>query len=133
MTAVSFLVTDSTGRILRTGHVSNPDDVAGQAGVGELVFEGNASDVFDYYDIEAGETKPRTSNPTAISTLSFTADLFDSVILTNVPANSSVRVRGQSYLVDDGEFEYSTNVPGKFEIVVSSFPELDKVFKVEAV
>jgi len=64
------------------------------------------------------------------------ADGTDSFTISNIPNLAKVVVANgvfTAYIVDDGDFEYSTDVQGEYTITISSAPFFDKVFTVGAI
>lgn len=64
--------------------------------------------------------------------LTMAADNVDSIIIAGLPIPCTVAVDGAEYLVDDGEFEFTTDVSGIYKIAVESFPYIPKSWEVTA-
>jgi len=114
---IPFVVHDASGKILRYGDCP-PDSVEMQAsGAGETVLQ---KAMFKDAYVVNGELIPRPANPTVLSGMA----------LTNVPAPSVVYIKGARYDVHESTVELEFTYPGKYRIVVMSWPYLDAKFEV---
>ena len=75
----------------------------------------------------------RPTNPATINKTTFTANGVDSTTISNLPNPSVVRVDGVAYNVTDGEFEFTVDLTGKYQIIIDSFPYLPKGWEVTAI
>lgn len=129
----SFIVFNDQGEILRTG--SCPGSMfAIQSEAGENITEGSADDVIQYIDTSLGI--PSIANKPAlgasIDKTEIVANGTDLATITGLPDNTTVTVDNTTYEVTDGELEFSSDVPGTFEIVCTAARRLSQVFIVEA-
>ena len=84
-------------------------------------------DIYDYYTV-----KPREMMSALLSKQILTADSIDSITLSPLPIPCTITVDEVSYEVTDGEFEFSVDTPGIYEIKATSFPYLETVWEVTA-
>ena len=98
---------------------------------GESWVDGHSDDLIHYVDgglIVNRPTMPGTLNKTTI-----TADSTDTAIISNLPQPCTVTFAGQTYLVEDGEFAFTADIPGSYIVEVEAFPHLPATFTVEAI
>lgn len=70
--------------------------------------------------------------PTDGTTPTFVADSMDFAEVSNISVNAIVQIERNTYDVQDGTLEFSTDLAGIYEIYVEAFPELPIIFKVVA-
>ena len=73
----------------------------------------------DYYVVES-EVVPK---------LEFDVQVVGQTI-AGIPEGTTVQFEGESWVVDDGEIEFSFTMPGTFDIKLSRFPYMPKTVKV---
>lgn len=116
MSGRHFVVYDDAGAILRTG--SCPEGMyEQQASDGEHIMIGQCDDSTHYVAKENIVNKMPFR--LTISGKVVVADGIDTITLSGIPKGSTLLVIGTnmtSYLVDDGEFEFSVDVPGPYTI-----------------
>ena len=129
---IDYAVYDKdTGRVLRTG-VTNQLHVQAIS-PNEKVLAGKGLPSTHY--VLGNVLTERPANPAWISTDGIEANGTDEAAVGAIPNNSRVTVDGPvsgSFVVTDGQFLFTTEVPGVYEIEVFSFPERNKHFTVVA-
>ena len=121
----------ATGRILRVGVTPQLHTQAISPGEAVVAGKGMPST----HHVVGGLVQERPTNLAWISADEIVADGIDEAAVGAIPVGSSVMVDGPvsaSLEVNDGEFIFTTDVPGEYEITVFSFPEKNKAFKVVA-
>ena len=121
----------TTGRILRVGVTQQLHTQAINPGEAVVAGKGMPST----HRVVGGLIQERPTNLAWISADEIMADGIDEAAVGAIPVGSSVMVDGPvdgSLEVNDGEFIFTTEVPGEYEITVFSFPEKNKAFKVVA-
>lgn len=111
------------GRITGSKASSDIIDMSMSRGDGERLFPG-IYDGKEYYintDPVIPSPTMRSENPTTIS---------DQTI-SNIPNPSEVDCgKLGSYIVTDGEFDFTIDTPGTYTLTVRSVPHFDKIFEV---
>lgn len=122
---------NSTGQILRI--VSCPQSMINAQLItsDESYIDGPADDRIEY--IKGSEVTLKTQPNYQINKENFMADGEDEIIISGLPIPSKVFVNcNDSYSVDDGSFEFSTDVPGEYTLIISTAQHLDATFTVTA-
>ena len=127
----NYIVYTNAGVILRTG-VCPQDSLLLQAVESDsYVTEGIANDVTQWVD--NGTVKDKEEFPAIISTLTLEANGLDSVSILGLPTPCTIKIDDNVYEVEDGEFEFTTDLPGTYKIKAESFPYLPKEWEVTAI
>lgn len=88
------------------------------------------------HKIVAGEAVLKTYNPAIIDKAQITAGT-EYAMISNLSVSSRVRIQGNNWAtvdeVGDGEFEFSIDTPGEYNVTCSSDLDLDIEFQVEAI
>lgn len=121
---ILFAVYDlTTGEILRSGQCAD-GDLELQAGDGQAVIE-RASQ----YQHDGNSYVDLTGEPTVTARPDMPATI-DGLTISGIPAGAVLTIEGVDYTVDDGEAELSFTLPGTYQVKLSLWPYLDKVFEV---
>ena len=83
-----------------------------------------------YWDGENIQDRPIIN--TEPNKLTMIADGVDSVTISDLPIPCTVTINDTEYEVDDGEFEFTTDVADTYTITVASFPYITKSWEVTA-
>ena len=75
----------------------------------------------DHYKVDEEELAQRPKNE-PLSRGSITADDIDTYRISDLPIPCIVNVDDQPYEIDDGEFEFSTSMPGTYVIDINHWP-----------
>lgn len=70
-----------------------------------------------------------TGEPTVTARPDMPATI-DGLTISGIPAGAVLTIEGVDYTVDDGEAELSFTLPGTYQVKLSLWPYLDKVFEV---
>jgi hypothetical protein len=136
----SYTIFDQLGVIKRV--VDCPESMAHlQPEAGESILEGKANDVTQYVDTSTLEIKDKPALPIQVNKYQIQADEVDELIITGLPTtepngntiSSFVTVAGNTYEVTDGEFVFTTDVPGIYTIMCEALNYLTETITVEAV
>jgi len=131
MTTTHTVIDKTTGCPLR--HILCP------SGEIDLFYDESAESVVEGVAIESkqyfvnGVVVDRPTNPALTNTLVVFADGQNIASIYNVPPGAKVHLAGSVYAVDDGIFEATFDIPGRYTIKVEARPYLDAEFVVEAV
>lgn len=120
-----------TGRILRTGVTQHLHTQA--ISPNEQVVAGKA--LPSTHRVVGGVLQARPDNPAWISASDVPADGVTEISVGAIPVGTKLLVEGPvagSFVVDDGQFLFTTEVPGEYTITLFSFPERNTSFKVVA-
>jgi len=71
--------------------------------------------------------------PGSLDKTTLTADGIDTCVLSELVSECKVSVDKIDYIVTDGVFEFSTDLPGVYKIRVEAFPYLPKEWEVTAI
>ena len=132
---------DTTGNIVHAYYIfdknANPDLFPGvlvNDGIVDDLIRNNSADVLTnyYFDNDYQAVMPKPANPAIIDKATINPDGVDTATISGIPTNCVVTVGGTDYTVTDGVFEFSTNSPGVYTIVLRLFPYLQKSFEVTA-
>jgi len=86
-----------------------------------------------YYDL-VNTIRPRPVIEAEPNKLSLLPDNEDSIIIPGLPIPCTVTVDDhQEYQVEDGEFEFTTDIAGEYQITCEAFPFITKSWEIEAV
>lgn len=118
----------TSGEILRNGTCNNAD-VSLQAGEGETAIGSFYNDDNKYYDFDSSSFLDRPIMGIEISSKKVAID--QEVIITGIPAGTTFLYSAGSETIDDGQVEWSSNVSGGYEIILSNFPYQTEVFSIE--
>lgn len=121
-----------SGRISRV--VTAPESmIQYQAQAGESYVAGSANTLTQYVNTAKRRVENRPTINGAVSKNPFVADGVDTSCISGLPKPCIVLFEGEQYLTEDGVFEFTTDVPGIFQVIVQAWPYLDKTFTIEAV
>ena len=93
------------------------------------IIEGNYDDRI-YYIVD---NVPCVRPTLQLSKTTIIANGADESIASNLPIPFNVEIDNSSYEINDGEFIFSTNVPGKYIIKVNTFPYSEDFIIIEAI
>ena len=127
--SVKYVVYNDKGSICRTG-VCSEGDVYLQAGIGESVMLGEADDLLQY--VEGDAVKMKQPLEVVWSSLQVIADGVDEIVLDGLPIPCTVYVDGEAVDVLDGNFEFSTEDIGSYNVKVDHPKYLMEEWRVEA-
>mgnify|MGYP006132953845 CR=1 FL=1 len=127
--SVKYVVYNDDGTICRTG-ICSEGDVYLQAGIGESVMLGEADDLLQY--VEGGAVKMKQPLEVVWSSLQVIADGVDEIVLDGLPIPCTVYVDGEAILVEDGNFEFSTEDTGSYRVQVNHPEYLLEAWEIEA-
>jgi len=126
-----FIVYNSFGEILRSG--SAPlSMIPKQKGPGEFVTTGKGNDETHYVNTTFRTLAPKTAMGASINKTAMKGDGVESAIISGLPVPSKIRINKKIYDNVNPVFEFTVNLPGKYEIVCSSLKFLDQQFLVNA-
>lgn len=128
MSILYTVINTSTGQITRSGYTTEID-YEKQAHDGEMVIKGQYNDSLNYWDIESNKIKQRPKMSLSIS--SKEAAIGEEITITGIPEGTVFLYGNGEETIDDGEVEWSSNVAGHFEFVLSNFPYQTEVIQVE--
>lgn len=97
------------------------------------VVEGHADVYLDYVDPVTITIMPRpliTAEPDKTTILADGNDMF---LLAGLPVPCTVTVDADAYEITDGEFGFTTVLPGEYTVTVESFPYITRTWEVTAV
>jgi len=86
-----------------------------------------------YLDVDIDMVVNRPQISAEPDKLVFNADGVDSVIISGLPNPCTIKVGGDEYFVDDGEFEFTVDVVGNYNIECTAFPNIPTSWEIEAV
>jgi hypothetical protein len=130
------IIDKDTGEIL--GHFSCTDEVfdefiAAFPPEHEGIRDGGIYDGALWYHDLANTFLPRPKISVEPNKTLLMADGTDSIIISGLPIPSTIKVDTQEYIIEDGEFEFTVDMPGVFHITCTAFPHMPKTWVVEAV
>lgn len=127
-----FSVFDAnTGEILRTGHCSDPKDVAIQSHASHEIIHDELLDLAETY-MPGSVITPR---PLLFTTAHFDiiANDQDALHRTDMPNGTLIGFDREQHTVEDGEFHFSSGVPGVFTFEIQPpFPHQRQFITVTA-
>lgn len=85
-----------------------------------------------YFNTALTTISLRPEMPASISALTLEANGIDSVSILGLPIPCTINIDDNTYEVEDGEFEFTTDLPGIYKIKAESFPYLPKEWEVTA-
>lgn len=88
---------------------------------------------FESYYVVNNDIAPRPNFPIHHPTSILIADGESTLSFSNVPVGTVVSVDDQSIVVNDGEFRFSTDTAGEYEIKFTLFPYKDLTINVTAI
>lgn len=123
----------STGQIVSKGSCS-PDTLLPLQADDECgVIEGKYDPATQYYDLETHVITLRPAMPTIIDKAEIVADETDFATISGLPVDTQVIIRGLGeWVVLDGVFSFTVDLPGEYTIKCINFPYQDKEFIVDA-
>lgn len=130
---MNYIVFNSVGEILRTGVCANPDfDL--QANENEFVMEGIANDLIHRINVSTLAVEDKPELAASINKTSILANGIDSIIISDIPVNTIVEIKGEGPLwtVDDGTFELTVDTVGTYQITVTHPLYLPKEYTINA-
>ena len=127
--STNYIVYDDKGSICRTGSCKE-SDVSLQAGLGEFVMEGLANDDLQY--VKGGVVKMKQPLGAVWSSQQVLSDGIDEIVLDGLPIPCTVYVDGDPILVEDGNFEFSTEDIGAYMVKVNHPEYLLEAWEIEA-
>ena len=98
---------------------------------GESWVDGHSNDLIHYVD--GGLIVNRPTMPGTLDKPQILADGLDLATISNLPQPCTVTFSDQTYLVEDGEFAFTADIPGSYTVEVEAFPHLPATFTVEAI
>jgi hypothetical protein len=121
-----------TGAVVSIG--CTPDALS-QQGLGDNrgIIEGHADVHLDYVDPETAVITPRPFITTEPNQTTILADGNDMFLLAGLPVPCVVTVDADAYEITDGEFGFTTVLPGEYTVTVESFPYITRTWEVTAV
>jgi len=123
----------NTGEILRTGSCPESMISIQASELGELVMEGQANDSTQKINISTEKIVDKTIIPCSINKTAMLANGIDSIIMSNLPNPSAIKIKGEEvWQVTDGTFEFTIDTPGKYEIIASSSIYLSVEYTINA-
>lgn len=124
----------ATGRILYSGE-NTPEIVALLVERGESIIHGEGNDAAHYVDLKQPQPviRPRPHQSAAQDKAELVADGKDVVVFSGLPVPCTVHIGEHRYVVEDGELEWGTLLPGTYRVRVEAFPYLDWETEVIAV
>tara|TARA_R110001606_G_scaffold200367_2_gene348270 strand:- start:1107 stop:1502 length:396 start_codon:yes stop_codon:yes gene_type:complete len=127
--SVNYVVYNDKGSICRTG-VCSVGDVYLQAGLDESAIMCEANDLLQY--VEGGAVKMKQPLGVVWSSLQVLANGVDEIVLDGLPIPCTVYVDGEAVEVLDGNFEFSTEDIGSYNVKVDHPKYLIEEWRVEA-
>ena len=122
----SYLIYDTTGRILRTV-IASPSLAELQPTSSELMLIGEGSSLIYY--IKGETVTPRPDMPAQFNRTEVIADSTDTITVTNLPDPCIITYTGPGFEatkeVTGGTAEFTTDVAGTHTVKVVAFPYLD--------
>lgn len=130
------IIDKDTGEIL--GHFSCTNEVfddfvAAFPTEHEVIRDGGMYDGALWYHDLVNTFLPRPEISVEPSKTMFMADGMDSIAISGLPIPSTIKVDTEEYMIEDGEFEFTVDMPGVFHITCKAFPHIPKTWVVEAV
>jgi len=126
----NYIVCTNTGVILRTGVCPEDSFLLQATEPNSYVIEGTANDVLQWVD--NGVVRDKEEVSAIISTLTLEANGIDSINILGLPIPCTIKIDDNVYEVEDGEFEFTTDLPGIYKIKAESFLYLPKKWEVTA-
>lgn len=123
-----FCVYNEDGVIQRTGRCPT-GFIAQQAQAGETAMPCQDDVSMRSHYVVNGEVYERPRMALDISALSVQTD--EEIIIKGIPVGTIFNWGSGMEQVDDGQVEWSSNVAGSFEFVLSNFPYQIEVIKIE--
>lgn len=127
--STNYILYNENGTICRTGNCSE-SDLHLQAGVGETVMEGLANDALQY--VKGGVVKMKQPLGAVWSSQQVLSDGIDEIVLDGLPIPCTVSVDGDPFLVEDGNFEFSTEDIGTYKVQVNHPEYILETWEIEA-
>jgi len=121
---------DDTGEILRTG-VCPENMIAAQAESNETAIEGKANDELQY--IDTNNVTDKLDSTAVINKTNMLADGIDTTVISNIPIGTMLNIENNEYLITDGVFEFTVDLPGNYTVTLTIIPYLPIVFEVIAI
>lgn len=120
---MNFIVCNEKGEILRAGSCQAAM-LYRQAGTGEYAIKGVGNDLTQYVDVDTAEIRNKHTIQARFNKTTILGDGVDSIIIANLPIPSTVTLDGVRYEVDDGEFEFTVDMPGEYAIKIKALHHL---------
>lgn len=92
------------------------------------VIEGAYDDTL-YYVVDYIPTERPKLN---LSSLTLKADGVETINATGLPIPFIVGIDGEDYEITDGSLEFSTPIPGEYQVQAKTFPYTDEIFTIIA-
>lgn len=121
-----------TGKIIRTGSCTKFYIDTQAILPFEHVIAQSSNYSTDYVDINTGLILPLLGMNVVASEIPIASDGMDPFVLSGLPIPCTVVVDEQEFEIDDGEFSFSTPLPGIYQVTVKAFPYLEKTWEVVA-
>jgi len=104
-----------------------------QITVDEAAIEGTADDLTQYINPDTLEITDKSDLPAILDKTEIIANAQDQAIISGLPNPTVVTVDEiGAYEVTDGDFEFTVDTSGEYQIICKAFPYLDKEFTVNA-
>lgn len=127
-----FVVYDvADGRVLRSGFCSDADVELQPQGSNEAVALAVGPVRFEEHFIVNGEVRPRPDMELRIDRGA--VSIGEVASISGVPENCALAFGGETYHVSDGVVEWSSSLPGRYELLFACFPFRDETVVVEVV
>lgn len=123
----------NTGEILRV-HTTNSDPSTKIQNDNEYYVEGNVNGKTYLIDINTNEPVEKTDIPYTIDSTSVIADGVSTVTISNLPNPTRVMLKSVGkWVIEDGEFEFSIDTEGEYELKMMNPLYLDTTITITAV
>jgi hypothetical protein len=91
-------------------------------------------DIEKYYvDLNTVTLLERQKLNLSINKTSINSDGIDKIIISNIPVGSQVRILTDNLTINDSIFEFTSDIKGKFRILIDKFPFLQEEVIVNAI
>lgn len=95
----------------------------GMEHIGDGIYEGDINPNTHYINPETGEVEPRPAMPSTPGTTELEAGVEEYFRVDNIPEGTLLKYPGDlEEVIDDGFFEWTTDLPGTFEFTLELFP-----------
>jgi hypothetical protein len=106
----------------------NEDLIEENRPAGSDYIESAAGNSQDHY-VDSGEVADRPLM--ALSEFPISAEMNEPFVITGLPEGTKIHFQGQVYDITDEEFEWDTNVPGRYFFQILNFPYKEECFYVQ--
>jgi len=123
-----------TGRIWGQGYFTEGTLEDRAVALGQNMLEGDCNIATHYVDLGTLSIVPRPEMNVSINKLSISADNTDACILLGLPIPCQILIEDAgTFTIDDGEFGFTTPLPGNYKITAEQFPFISKIWEVQAI